>query len=158
MELRQIALMLALARRMAPRPEIKLEKVEAEIPRPKTEIRYEVDRTISGAGRRTLIDETGKGELSEFVVVAESSSYRVIIYVDGKEVLNATWSEINELSQELREVNAFTTINTETGEVTGYGFNLINVKWQKSFRLEIVNTSTSSLRFKKLMAKWEVIR
>ena len=126
---------------------IQVEAIPTKAPGKKTEIKILDNVTLLRGASRYVYSSNKKGTLHEALIIADSPNFRVVLSVDKTLMLDASWSEINAVTQELTDITAFRRL---TGD---YVFRISNVSWLKSSYLIIV--ATDRITINKAVAKYE---
>lgn len=93
------------------------------------------------------VSVTGSGELDELMIISPSTSFGVVVTVDGTIILSKTYAELNALTQSLRVVSAFSELD-EDGTPTGeYLIHLKDISFLESLVARVVNTSVADITF-----------
>ena len=148
MKLLDLAMLIAAVEEARPLAVV-AEAVPAEAPWKKTEIRKIDNLRLQRGASRYIYSSGRRGTLYEAVIITDSPSFKIILNVDGIPMLDASWNEINSITQELVDVTAFQRM---TGD---YALRIANVSWIKSSHLLLV--ATDAITINKAIAKYEEV-
>ncbi|MCD6593266.1 hypothetical protein J7L00_04195 [Candidatus Bathyarchaeota archaeon] len=113
----------------------------------KTRIKRIDNLTLTRGGSRYIYNSAHRGRLYEALVISNSPNFKVILNVDGIPELNASWSEINKITQEVTGITAFQRLEGD------YALRISDILWLKSSYLLIV--ATDQITINKAYAKYE---
>ena len=113
----------------------------------KTRIKRIDNLTLGRGGSRYVYSSNHRGRLYEALVISNSPNFKVILNVDGVPELNASWSEINKITQEVTGITAFQRLEGD------YALRISDISWLKSSYLLIV--ATDQVTISKAYAKYE---
>ena len=148
MKLLDLAMLIAAVEEARPLAVV-AEAVPAESPWKKTEIRKIDNLKLQRGASRYIYSSGRRGTLYEAVIITDRPSFKIILNVDGIPMLDASWNEINSITQELVDVTAFQRM---TGD---YALRIANVSWIKSSHLLLV--ATDAITINKAIAKYEEV-
>jgi len=145
----EVALALIQAREIArrvgrPQPVVVRDKVV--VPRERRSTRAKKRSGISVRRRLELLDVEGAGELRELYVSADSSSFSIHARVDGVEILDASFDELEDLSPHLDFLQAFEDDGTYVARLQG-------LRWRDGFKA--ILWASSPLTVEELYAVWD---
>ena len=146
MKLLDLALLIAAMEEARPQA-IQVKAIPAKAPGKRTQIKTLDNLSLSRGGSRYVYSSDKRGTLYEALVIANSPSFKAILNVDGTPMLNASWSEINAVTQELTDITAFQRLEGD------YALRISNISWLKSSYLLIV--ATDQITINKAVAKYE---
>ncbi len=96
---------------------------------------------------RKFLNLRGRGTLREIMLISDSPDFRVVIGVDGRECINKTFSELQEVSTYLNSIDAF----EDDGK---YVFHVSGISFRKSLSFEVY--TIQSIRFEKVYAVFDI--
>ena len=146
MKLLDLALLIAAMEEARPQA-IQVKAMPAKAPGKKTQIKTLDNLTLSRGASRYIYSSNKRGTLYEALVITDNPNFKAILNVDGTPMLDASWSEINAVTQELTDITAFQRL---TGD---YALRISNISWLKSSYLLIV--ATNQITINKAVAKYE---
>ncbi|RLB80120.1 MAG: hypothetical protein DRH17_12530 [Deltaproteobacteria bacterium] len=111
-------------------------------------------RTLAAGEEFTVVQETGRGLLREFLIRSPDTSFKVTITVDGLTAFEKTYDEIRAIEQNSPDISAFAELD-ENGDPTGYYIvSIRNIPFYTGLTVKVQNTGTTSLTFNQLFAKY----
>ena len=146
MKLLDLAMLIAALEEARPQV-VQVKAAPAKAPGKKTQIKTLDNLTLSRGASRYIYSSNKKGTLYEALVITDNPNFKAILSVDGTPMLDASWSEINAVTQELTDITAFQRL---TGD---YALRISNISWLKSSYLIIV--ATNQITINKAVAKYE---
>jgi len=146
MKLLDLAMLIAAMEEARPQA-VRVEAIPTKAPGKKTQIKTLDNLTLSRGSSRYIYSSNRRGTLYEALVITDSPNFKAILSVDGTPMLDASWSEINAVTQELTDITAFQRL---TGD---YALRISNISWLKSSYLLIV--ATNQITINKAVTKYE---
>ena len=106
-------------------------------------------RGVDIEGTKVLVDEKGYGKIQELLVVATDTDFSVKVRKDDEWILTRSYTEYEEISQYLEEVDAFESNGT-------YIVKINDIEFERNIRVEVV--TESEVHFDLLFVKYKISR
>ena len=147
--------MLIVAAEEAARQKVKVEVEAPTVQEAKPPATHVVDRrNIVLEGEETIVQKRGYGVLQEFMVKAEDVDFHVFVERDGEPVVYGSYSHYVELSQDVKEIDAYPE-RDQDGELTGaYVLKVTDIEFAKGLTIKV--RTSKPVKFRAIFCKYKL--
>jgi len=114
------------------------------------------DLAINPLEYKTLLDLSGAGVVDQVLIRSPSRDIRIVIEVDGSEILNNTYDELRQIEQDARDISAFEELD-EDGNPTGYYVvSIKDIGFLSSIKISVQNIGVTAMSIPNAFVKYRL--
>ena len=115
------------------------------------------DKPVSAGVEYEFVAVTGIGIVIDAFVLSPSTSFSVILTINGIDILDKTYVQYLAISDSIKDIAAFPERDSDGGLTGKYLVCLKNVHFKNHISIKVKNNSGGSITFNNLFCKYKVV-
>ena len=129
-------------------------RVRSKVARGVTQKVDESNKSVGSGDTYQFLSYNHPGHLDEALIIGSTTSFSVVVTINGEEFLNKTYAQYCNITQTIECISAFEELDEDGNPLSKYVVHIKNLVFKESIAISVTNNGASPIIFHNLFAKY----